>query len=460
MQNPQPPVISAEALSILPVLNSVQSDIDAWYQRSHGELLEVRERIHARLDALRRSVLGGRPPGSHPPQTPPHMQASSFQPSTPPQQAVGTDAMGRPRQLAASDLNTPPPGAKLTDFGSPPAGTETMTVDRLLARMYPQTLQSNLGGPAAGSTMTSGSARPTGGANSPPINFDSLVEQLAGREDSGTPNGRSPVMHDTLANPYSLPSPQTGGAPHSHYVSSAASQHHAAGSVPSGSVSVVPLEAMLQLDGQRKTRSARVSAYDSGRSVVAFEGNPQDDDLVPTLPTVPAAWHVLVEFKRRRVLQYDAEAYFHPGSHVVVVGDRGEDVGLVIYAWCEQTGQPVKGMCLIGASLSRSIGLGNGRVVRTATRSEVTQLLGIQAELEKRAVDVCQQRVLEYGVPMVIVDAEYQFDKKKLTFFFESQQRLDFRELVRDLFKTFRARIWMEGVANDGNKGGIVGSTA
>lgn len=108
----------------------------------------------------------------------------------------------------------------------------------------------------------------------------------------------------------------------------------------------------------------------------------------------------------------------------------------------------VMGIGLTGSTLIRSIGVGNGTVLRLASEADVQQLHTTQAELERRAVDVCTQRVLEHRLPMTILDAEYQFDKKKLTFFYDAQQRLDFRELVRDLYKTFRARIWMELVEN------------
>lgn len=222
------------------------------------------------------------------------------------------------------------------------------------------------------------------------------------------------------------------------------------GSHGGNSVSVLPIDAMLQMQGQQKTRSTRVTGEENGRSVVVVDPNIIDDELQVHPIPASAGYHVLVEFKRHRVLRYTAQQYFHPGCHVVVVGDRGEDIGLVTYTWVENPGMPPTGIGLAGASLTRVVGLGNGRVVRKAARPDVSQLLGMQAELERRAVDVCMQRVLEHGVPMSIVDAEYQFDKKKLTFFFESQQRLDFRELVRDLFKTFRARIWMESVSPDG----------
>lgn len=46
-------------------------------------------------------------------------------------------------------------------------------------------------------------------------------------------------------------------------------------------------------------------------------------------------------------------------------------------------------------------------------------------------------------LPMEVCDAEWQFDHKKLTLYYTSRERVDFRELVRELFRTFKARIWM-----------------
>lgn len=47
---------------------------------------------------------------------------------------------------------------------------------------------------------------------------------------------------------------------------------------------------------------------------------------------------------------------------------------------------------------------------------------------------------------MRILDAEYQFDRHKLTFFFEADQRIDFRDLVSELFSQYKTRIWMQQV--------------
>lgn len=45
---------------------------------------------------------------------------------------------------------------------------------------------------------------------------------------------------------------------------------------------------------------------------------------------------------------------------------------------------------------------------------------------------------------MKIMDAEYQFDRTKLTITYIAENRVDFREMVRDLFSRFKVRIWMK----------------
>jgi len=47
---------------------------------------------------------------------------------------------------------------------------------------------------------------------------------------------------------------------------------------------------------------------------------------------------------------------------------------------------------------------------------------------------------------MNVLDAEYQFDRHKLTFYFEADRRIDFRELVSELFSHYKTRIWMQQV--------------
>ena len=60
---------------------------------------------------------------------------------------------------------------------------------------------------------------------------------------------------------------------------------------------------------------------------------------------------------------------------------------------------------------------------------------------ESAALDKCRQKIAEYSLPMKLVRAEYNYDGSRLLFFFTSEKRVDFRNLVRDLARTFRTRI-------------------
>ena len=66
---------------------------------------------------------------------------------------------------------------------------------------------------------------------------------------------------------------------------------------------------------------------------------------------------------------------------------------------------------------------------------------------EMEVIEVCKelaQRV--HRLPIAVLNAAFQFDGNKLTIFYASNARVDFREFVRDLFAIYKARIWMEKV--------------
>ena len=61
--------------------------------------------------------------------------------------------------------------------------------------------------------------------------------------------------------------------------------------------------------------------------------------------------------------------------------------------------------------------------------------------LEKKAYEICQAKIAEYGLDMQLVSAECSFDGSKILFFFTADERVDFRELVKNLASTFHTRI-------------------
>ncbi|CAO3581025.1 unnamed protein product [Absidia cylindrospora] len=82
------------------------------------------------------------------------------------------------------------------------------------------------------------------------------------------------------------------------------------------------------------------------------------------------------------------------------------------------------------------------RLYRLADGEETASLTTKQLD-EEKALLVCQTKIQQKELPMQVVNAEYQWDRRKLTFYFMADQRIDFRELVRELFKTYKTRIWM-----------------
>ena len=67
---------------------------------------------------------------------------------------------------------------------------------------------------------------------------------------------------------------------------------------------------------------------------------------------------------------------------------------------------------------------------------------------EKEAYDLCLELIGKHELDMNLIDAVFTFDGKKVTFFFTSDNRVDFRELVKDLVSSFRARIELRQIGS------------
>jgi hypothetical protein len=65
---------------------------------------------------------------------------------------------------------------------------------------------------------------------------------------------------------------------------------------------------------------------------------------------------------------------------------------------------------------------------------------------EAKAKRTCMQKVKEHNLNMEILDAEYQMDWKKLTFYYFADSYINFNSLVTDLFKIYKTRIWMSAI--------------
>lgn len=115
-----------------------------------------------------------------------------------------------------------------------------------------------------------------------------------------------------------------------------------------------------------------------------------------------------------------------PGEHVVVETVRGLELAKVADAPRDAEPREIVGELK--------------PVVRQAELADLERLAALNADQEEMLAR-CNEKVAEHNLPMRLVKAEYSFDGTRLTFYFTAEKRVDFRVLVRDLARTFHARI-------------------
>lgn len=183
----------------------------------------------------------------------------------------------------------------------------------------------------------------------------------------------------------------------------------------------------------------------------------------------------LVEFKAGRTdfFYYVEDDALSVGDLVIVEADRGKDLGKIamVHLTPEQVSLLQQSQRKQDNNEGGCGGGGGGengikRIYRLAAPDEIDQL-AVKGQDEERALAVCQQKIKQRKLRMDVVDAEYQWydhmrdivismhpsicmyvcvcrDRRKLTFYFIAERRIDFRELVRELFKIYKTRIWMQ----------------
>lgn len=94
-------------------------------------------------------------------------------------------------------------------------------------------------------------------------------------------------------------------------------------------------------------------------------------------------------------------------------------------------------------------------ILRIATKKDL-EMFAKNQELALNVIDICKTLVRKNNLEMKLLFAEYTMDRTKLIIYFESEQRVDFRQLVKDLAEQFKVRIELRQIGpRDGAK--IVG---
>ncbi|KAB8290291.1 hypothetical protein EYC80_011155 [Monilinia laxa] len=86
------------------------------------------------------------------------------------------------------------------------------------------------------------------------------------------------------------------------------------------------------------------------------------------------------------------------------------------------------------------------KIIKRLAQNHEIQALRDKEGNEAKAKRVCTQKVKEHGLHMEILDAEFQMDWKKLTFYYFADAYINFNSLVTDLFKVYKTRIWMSAI--------------
>lgn len=143
--------------------------------------------------------------------------------------------------------------------------------------------------------------------------------------------------------------------------------------------------------------------------------------------------------------------YFDPNGIDVEIGDkvvvetaRGMELGTVIFKDKE---------------LSKKHDMDVKPILRMANERDLANQN--RSKLEKaEAMRLCKEKIKSHDLDMKLVDVEYTLDNSKIIFYFTSDGRVDFRELVKDLAAIFRIRIELRqiGVRDEAKMIGGIGS--
>jgi cell fate regulator YaaT (PSP1 superfamily) len=153
--------------------------------------------------------------------------------------------------------------------------------------------------------------------------------------------------------------------------------------------------------------------------------------------TVPELIEVRFKGNRKDIYTWDNGTPPAVGVPVVVEAERGQDLGVV-----SAVGEVARKKCGVGCTgcAVAAPKEPRGKIVRAAAPEDARtsrELRQAEEDVRRKVIE----RVRAHDLPMKVSDAEWQWDRRKLSIYFTAEQRVDFRALVRDLAGLFRTRI-------------------
>ena len=156
--------------------------------------------------------------------------------------------------------------------------------------------------------------------------------------------------------------------------------------------------------------------------------------------------YLRISFKSNRRQTYInvCKDLLKPGDYVIVETENGHDLGM-ISPGCNKAIDCSRGPCADSVKPNEKNGNGVQKLIRKASEAEINH----HFENRRAETDAFQSGlnlIKKNKLDMKLVDVEYQLDRKKITFFYTADERVDFRQLVKDLAHVFRTRIEMRQI--------------
>lgn len=130
-----------------------------------------------------------------------------------------------------------------------------------------------------------------------------------------------------------------------------------------------------------------------------------------------------------KIYDFDPQGLqFKIGEFVLAETTYGKEIGQVVY---------------LDKKVRKSKSLKS--ILRKATKKDLEKIEEFSKE-KKNFLDTCRGKIKKYNLPMKLVDCGLSFDGKRLTFYFTSESRVDFRELVKDLASSFKKQIRLQQI--------------
>ena len=154
------------------------------------------------------------------------------------------------------------------------------------------------------------------------------------------------------------------------------------------------------------------------------------EELINQTEAVPEGPVEVVDIQFRpgqKIYFFDPDGVrYQEGDHVIIDTARGAEYGI-----CAGGNHQIPAKDVV-APLRK--------VLRRATHQDERTVAENRAK-EKKAFEVCMQKIADHGLDMQLVSAEVAFDGSKILFYFTADERVDFRELVKNLASVFHTRI-------------------